>query len=190
MERISIILYSLLLTISLTACSVGGIQPSTTSPSVAPSPPVQAVTPPKQGDNTTPPASEVPPENTTETEVPKEEADQSMQVTVGNKTFSATLAKNDAASAFVELIQNAPVVINMSDYSGFEKVGSLGTSLPTNNSSITANKGDIILYNGNQIVVFYGSNSWSYTRLGKIDDLSGWKEALGDGDITITFSIE
>ena len=61
--------------------------------------------------------------------------------------------------------------ILMSDYSGFEKVGALGTSLPASNSQTTTQAGDIVLYNGNQIVAFYGSNSWSYTRLGHIDNL-------------------
>ena len=75
----------------------------------------------------------------------------------------------------------------MNDYAGFEKVGSLGTSLPTSNSQTTAQPGDIVLYNGNQIVVFYGTNSWSYTRLGHINDLTGWEDALGSGDVTITF---
>ena len=50
--------------------------------------------------------------------------------------------------------------------------------------------GDIVLYNANQIVIFYGSNSWSYTRLGHIDDLTGWEEALGSEDVTVTFSLE
>ena len=77
----------------------------------------------------------------------------------------------------------------MSDYAGFEKVGALGTSLPTNNSQTTTQAGDIVLYQGNQIVLFYGSNSWSYTRLGKIDDLTGWSEVLGSGDVSVTFSL-
>lgn len=77
----------------------------------------------------------------------------------------------------------------MSDYSGFEKVGSLGTSLPASNSQTTTQAGDFVLYNGNQIVVFYGSNSWSYTRLGYIDNLTGWEEALGNGDVMVTFSL-
>ena len=88
----------------------------------------------------------------------------------------------------MEMMREAPVVIEMRDYSGFEKVGSLGASLPTSNSQTTTQAGDIVLYNGNQIVIFYGSNSWSYTRLGKIDDLTGWEEALGSGDVTVTFS--
>ena len=95
-----------------------------------------------------------------------------------------------AVDGFVEMMSAAPVIIQMNDYSGFEKVGSLGMSLPVDDSRITTHAGDIVLYNGNQIVIFYGSNSWSYTRLGKIEDLSGWEDALGSGDVTVTFSLE
>lgn len=113
-----------------------------------------------------------------------------MNVQVGEVVFLATLEENEAVSALVEMMQENPVVIQMSDYSGFEKVGSLGTSLPASNSQTTTQTGDIVLYNGNQIVIFYGSNSWSYTRLGHIDDLTGWEEALGRGDVTVIFSLE
>lgn len=112
-----------------------------------------------------------------------------MKVQVGNQTFTATLEDNTAAEAFLEMMKEAPVVIQMSDYSGFEKVGSLGTNLPSSNSQTTTHEGDIVLYNSNQIVIFYDSNTWSYTRLGKIDDLTGWKEALGNGDVTVTFTV-
>ena len=71
-----------------------------------------------------------------------------------------------------------------------EKVGSLEASLPASNQQTTTQAGDIVLYQGNQIVMFYGSNSWSYTRLGHIGDLTGWEEALGGGDVTVTFSLE
>ena len=113
-----------------------------------------------------------------------------MNVQVGDVVFSATLEENEAVSALVEMMREGPVVIQMSDYSGFEKVGPLGTSLPVNNSQTTTQAGDIVLYNGNQIVIFYGSNSWSYTRLGRIDDLTGWEDALGSGDVTVIFSLE
>ena len=119
-----------------------------------------------------------------------ENAVTNMNVQVGDVVFSATLEENEAVSALVEMMRESPVVIQMSDYSGFEKVGPLGTSLPTSNSQTTTQAGDIVLYNGNQIVIFYGSNSWSYTRLGHIDDLTGWEEALGNGDVTVTFSLE
>ncbi|MCC8101976.1 MAG: hypothetical protein LIP11_06845 [Clostridiales bacterium] len=113
-----------------------------------------------------------------------------MKVQIGDSVFTATLEENEAVNALVEMMEEAPVVIEMSVYSGFEKVGSLGTSLPTDNSQTTIQMGDIVLYNSNQIVIFYGSNSWSYTRLGHIDDLTGWKEALGSGDVTVTFSLD
>ena len=113
-----------------------------------------------------------------------------MNVQVGDVVFSATLEENEAVSALVEMMRESPVVIQMSDYSGFEKVGPLGTSLPASNSQTTTQTGDIVLYNGNQIVIFYGSNSWSYTRLGHIDDLTGWEDALGSGDVTVIFSLE
>lgn len=119
----------------------------------------------------------------------EKEAQLKMNVQVGNSLFTATLEKNAATEAFVEMMEQAPVTIQMSDYAGFEKVGPLGVSLPVSNSQITTQPGDIVLYSGNQIVIFYGSNSWSYTRLGKIDDLSGWQQALGSGDVTVTFSI-
>lgn len=77
-----------------------------------------------------------------------------MNVQVGDVVFSATLEKNGAVDAFVEMMRENPVVIHMSDYSGFEKVGSLGTSLPASNSQTTTHAGDIVLYNGNQIVIF------------------------------------
>lgn len=110
-------------------------------------------------------------------------------VTVGGTTFTANFADNTGAQALKELLAQGPVTIDMRDYGGFEKVGNLGQNLPTSNSQTTTQEGDIVLYQGNQIVIFYGSNSWSYTRLGKIDDLTGWREALGSGDVSVTFSL-
>lgn len=113
-----------------------------------------------------------------------------MTLQIGNSSFTATLENNPAVDAFVEMMNDSPIIIQMNDYSGFEKVGSLGTNLPADDKQTTTHAGDIVLYNGNQIVIFYGSNSWSYTRLGKIDDLSDWEDALGNGDIPVTFSLE
>ena len=124
-----------------------------------------------------------------EPETVLEETEMKLNVEVNGTTFTATLEDNAAVDAFVEMMRETPVVLEMSDYSGFEKVGPLGVSLPASNSQTTTQAGDIVLYNSNQIVIFYGSNSWSYTRLGKIDDLTGWEEALGSGDVTVTFSI-
>ncbi len=112
-----------------------------------------------------------------------------MNVQIGDKTFTATLEDNAAVGEFIEMMKASPITIEMSDYSGFEKVGSLGRSLTASNSQMTTEAGDIVLYSGNQIVMFYGSNTWSYTKLGHIDDLTGWREALGSGDITAVFSL-
>lgn len=109
---------------------------------------------------------------------------------IGNTKFTATLENNTAVNAFEEMLREAPISIKMSDYSGFEKVGLLGASLPASNEQTTTQPGDIVLYGGNQIVIFYGSNSWSYTRLGKIEDISGLKDALGSGEVTVTFRIK
>ena len=138
------------------------------------------------------PASSVESESqTTDRETMAEEISaMNMMVQVGGSTFTATLEENTAVDALVEMMEQEPVTIQMSDYSGFEKVGPLGTSLPTSSQQTTTQAGDIVLYQGNQIVMFYGSNSWSYTRLGHIDDLTGWEEALGSGDVTVTFSLE
>ena len=119
-------------------------------------------------------------------EEPMNESITKLKIEVGGHSFTATLEQNDATAALMDML---PLTISMSDYSGFEKVGSLGASLPTSNAQTTTQEGDVVLYNGNQIVIFYGSNSWSYTRLAHVDDLTGWAEALASGDVTVTFSV-
>lgn len=119
----------------------------------------------------------------------EEEPEMKMKVQIGTYTFTAVLEDNDAVRELVDLMREGPVTIHMSDYSGFEKVGPLGRSLTTSNSQTTTAAGDIVLYNGNNIVMFYGSNSWSYTRIGKISDLTDWTAALGSGDITAVFTL-
>ena len=109
----------------------------------------------------------------------------------GNHTLTATLADNSSATAFYELLGKGAVTIKMNEYGGFEKVGSLGTSLPRNDTQITTTAGDIILYQGNQITIFYNGNSWSYTPLGKVDGVTQaeLKKILGKGNVTAVFSI-
>lgn len=118
------------------------------------------------------------------------DADQAMKLKVHIKgsVFTVTPAATAAAVEFVEMARQAPITIAMRDYGGFEKVGSLGKTLTANDRQTTTSAGDIVLYRGNQIVMFYGSNSWSYTRLGRVEDLTGWADCLGNGSITATFS--
>ena len=119
----------------------------------------------------------------------EDETEMKMNVQIGNYTFTATLEQNQAVNELIDMMKEGPVTIEMSDYSGFEKVGPLGKGLTTDNHQTTTTEGDIVLYSGNQIVIFYGSNSWSYTRIGKIDDLTNWKKALGSGNITAVFTV-
>ena len=118
-----------------------------------------------------------------------EQTEMKMNVQIGDYNFTATLEDNTAVEELLDMMKEGPVTIGMDDYSGFEKVGSLGRSLTRNDKQTTTNAGDIVLYNGNNIVMFYGSNSWSYTRIGKIDDLSDWEKALGSGSITAVFTL-
>ena len=110
----------------------------------------------------------------------------------GGKRFTATLVDNSSTRALVELLAKGDITIQMEDYAQMEKVGELGTSLPRNDRQTTTGPGDLILYLGNHFVIYYDANSWNFTRLGKIDDVSQaeLKAALGRGDVTVTLSLE
>ena len=123
----------------------------------------------------------------------------SIQITSdsGSHTLAATLADNSSAMAFYELLKKGPVTIKMTDYGNFEKVGPLGTKLPRNDTQITTQASDIILYQGNQITIYYDTNSWNFTRLGKVVSTGSTtsitqaelKKILGKGDVTAVFSV-
>ena len=107
----------------------------------------------------------------------------SMRLLIGEKEVPVTWEENASVEALKEL---SPITIQMSMYGGFEQVGALGQSIVRNDKQTTTNYGDIVLYSGDQIVVFYGSNSWSYTRLGHIDlTQQEMKDLLGGGDVSI-----
>ena len=111
-------------------------------------------------------------------------------LSVGDKRLSVEWEDNESVDALKDLAESG-MNINMSMYGGFEQVGSIGTSLPRNDSQTTTSPGDIVLYSGNQIVIFYGSNSWAYTRLGKITGLDEkeLEDTFGNGDVTISLSV-
>ena len=119
-----------------------------------------------------------------------EEAEKAMRLYINDEEIFVAWEDNESVSALRELVSDDTLRIEMSMYGGFEQVGSIGQSLPRNDVQTTTSAGDIVLYSGNQLVVFYGSNSWAYTRLGKITDKSAsqMKELLGNGDVTITFT--
>ena len=113
-----------------------------------------------------------------------------MHLFIGKTEVSVAWEVNESVSALIDLVKAEPLIIDMSMYGGFEQVGSLSTSLPRNDKQTTTEAGDIVLYSGNQIVVFYGSNSWSYTRLGRITDKTAAEMAdlLSNGNVTMTIS--
>ena len=100
--------------------------------------------------------------------------------------------ENDSVQALEEIASAEPLSIQMSMYGGFEQVGPIGTVLPSADEQTVTDSGDIVLYSGDQLVVFYGSNSWAYTRLGHITDKTAeeMRELLGNGDVTITVYME
>jgi hypothetical protein len=114
-----------------------------------------------------------------------------MNIQIGNTMLTATLVENSSVSALKEVLAKGPITINMHDFGNMEKVGSLGMDLPRNDRQITTEAGDIILYQGNALVIYYAPNSWNFTRIGKIDNVTPdmLKVILGDGDITITLSL-
>ena len=124
-----------------------------------------------------------------ETPVQEPQSADEFYIKVGESWFTATFADNPGANALRDMLSDGPITLQLRDYGGFEKVGPLGQSLPTQNAQTTTKAGDIVLYQGNQVVLFYGSNSWSYTRLGSVSDLTGWSNALGQGDVTVIFSL-
>lgn len=215
MKRIFTLLMFFILSLSFTACSSNGKTEQDTegtelSSATEKSQESTAGNAGETADITIP--KEQPPKNgNTEADLAAESADKAEPVTgqpeeskeeepmkqaqfyiiAGETTFTADFADNSSADAFRELLAQGSLTIDMSDYGSFEKVGSIGQSLPREDTQISTTTGDVILYQGNQIVIFYGTNSWSYSRLGKIqnaaeDDLL---TAFGSGDVAITFSL-
>ena len=116
---------------------------------------------------------------------------ETMKLWIGETAVVVAWEDNDAVRALRELVAEQPLTIGMSMYGGFEQVGSIGTDLPRNDTQTTTQAGDIVLYAGDQMVVFYGSNSWAYTRLGRVTDKTAGEmaELLSGGDVTITVAM-
>ncbi len=115
-----------------------------------------------------------------------------MRLYVNDEELSVAWEDNESVDALRELVSKEALTIEMSMYGGFEQVGSIGQDLTRNDKQTTTSAGDIVLYSGNQIVLFYGSNSWSYTRLGHIDGKSEeeLRQLLGNGNVSITINFD
>lgn len=163
------ILYLLLAVLGLSACGNGS------SPADSAPPPSQSVISEQESSQSQ--------DNSSSQEEPM------LKITVGDQELLATFADNSSAEAFQDLLAQGPVTISMDDYGGFEKVGSLGTTLTRNDTRITTQPGDVILYQGNQITIYYGTNTWNFTRLAKINDSTDLQTKLGTGTVQVTFSL-
>ena len=123
---------------------------------------------------------------------PSDKSVSTMNITINGKTVSCQLVENSSTRALLAQLEKGDITYEADDYGNFEKVGYIGFNLPQNNQSITTTAGDVILYQGNNICLYYGSNSWSFTRLGKIEGMS--RDELrtflnaGGGSVTVTLS--
>ena len=118
--------------------------------------------------------------------------EQTMYITINGTTLTMTVADNAAARELLAMLADGPITVTTHGYGGWEQVGSLGFSLPSEDTWLTAQPGDVMLYCGNQIVLFYGSNGWDYTQLGHIQDRTAdeLKQLLGSGEDTVVLSLE
>ena len=120
------------------------------------------------------------------------EAPVKLKIHVNDTTFTATLEENSSAKAFAEFLAQGDMTLDMRDYGSFEKVADLPRSFPRNDKQIDTDAGDIILYQGNSITIYYDKNSWNFTRLARIDNVNKKRlqQILGNGNVKATFSVE
>ncbi len=130
--------------------------------------------------------TEDPEESETETQKMDEEK-RAMKLMIGETQVPVTWEENESVNALKALAEEEPLTIQLSMYGGFEQVGPIGQSIVRDDQQTTTGAGDIVLYSGDQIVVFYGSNSWAYTRLGHVDlSQEEMEDLLGNGDVELT----
>ena len=114
-----------------------------------------------------------------------------LYIKIGENILEAELTENSSAAALTELLKDKDITIEMHDYGDFEKVGEIGTNLPVIDERITTAAGDLILYQGDKFVIYYDTNSWNFTRLGKIKNISETelKNILGENNVTVTLTL-
>ena len=193
-KRIKNVFITLALLTALTGCGSGQEMDAGTSVTNQQTETSSAEPAPTEEQTKEEPANE---EMTAEQSYPEEQAaeevkEKMLKMKIGDTAVAVDWENNESVEALKALCKNEPLVIQMSMYGGFEQVGSIGARLPSDDEETVTSAGDIVLYSSSQIVVFYGSNSWAYTRLGHITDqgASGMAALLGSGDVTITISME
>ena len=123
---------------------------------------------------------------------PSDKSVSTMNITINGKTVSCQLIDNSSTRVLLAQLEKGDITYEADDYGNFEKVGYIGFSLPQDNESITTTAGDVILYQGNSICLYYDTNSWTFTLLGKIEGMS--KDEIktflnaGGGSVKVTLS--
>ena len=194
MKKAVLLLIALLLSITLTACgnvqnkAESKLQSEATSNTNPDGSSVLESTIPSGEESTDEQKPQTSTEDNGASEVTEEQA---LKMAIGSTPVSVKWEDTESVNALKGLCSDQPLTISMSMYGGFEQVGDIGADLPRNDVQTTTSSGDSVLYSGNQMVVFYGSNSWAYTRLGHITDKTPQEmtELLSHGDVTITLSI-
>ena len=200
MKKMTAVLLIAVCCVLFCACSSEGSKTETTAPTAQPTTSedtTAAISTQPSTNGTTEPTTQAPEStafNEPEAQVQSvEQTEQAvkasaLQMTIGDTPVSVDWEDNESVEALKDLCSNQPLTIQMSMYGGFEQVGSIGADLPQNDEQTTTSSGDIVLYSGDQIVVFYGSNTWAYTRLGHIADKTQAElnELLSNGNITVT----
>ena len=125
---------------------------------------------------------------------PSNEMATTLYLTIGGVTKSATLVSNSSTEALVTQLQEGDITYEAHDYGDFEKVGALGYTFPQNNEQIKTGPGDLILYQGSNLCIYYDTNSWNFTRIGKLDnvtqaDIKAWVKA-GENNVNVTLSLK
>ena len=194
MKKLVALVVVLLLSITLTACgnvqnkAESTVQPETSSNTNSDGSSVleSTITSEENTDD-----AQKPQTSTEDNGASEETEEKALKMTIGSTPVSVKWEDNESVNYLKELCRDQPVIISMSMYGGFEQVGNIGADLPRNDVQTTTASGDIVLYSDNQLVVFYGSNSWAYTRLGHITDKTSQEmtELLSVGNVTITLSI-
>lgn len=120
----------------------------------------------------------------------KKKEREAMLLEVNGYTFEVELENNTSAKALKEYVSKEKRTLSLDDYGNFEKVGNLGITLPRNDETITTKEGDLILYSGNKLCLYYNQNTWDFTKLGHIKDTTHLKEVLGKGSVQVTLLME
>ena len=120
----------------------------------------------------------------------KKKESETMLLEVNGYTFEVELENNTSAKALKEYVSKEKRTLSLDDYGNFEKVGDLGITLPRNDETITTKEGNLILYLGNKLCLYYNQNTWDFTKLGHIKDTTHLKEVLGKGSVQVTLLME